>query len=203
MKKWIPALGIAGAVILAGLFLFLRFSHKHKENPIPENSVALASNRLATNDSLRAQAGSNQTSSNGAVNALSAPAAPTSQRPGEAVLSNTTPRRFLFGSADTGSNIDPSTVLGNMRNVIARYGSQFGGNPVGTNPEITAALNGENPKQVKFLTEDSGLRINGQGELVDSWGTPFFFHQISGTEMEIRSAGPDRKMWTGDDLVTK
>jgi hypothetical protein len=47
------------------------------------------------------------------------------------------------------------------------------------------------------------LRINARGELVDYWGTPFFFHQLSGTEMEIRSAGPDRVMWTVDDLVTR
>jgi len=99
--------------------------------------------------------------------------------------------------------MDPLTVLGNLRNVIANYGSRYGGNPVGENAEITRALNGENPNGAKFITEESGLRINGQGELVDYWGTPFFFHQVSGTQMEIRSAGPDKQMWTADDLVTK
>jgi len=90
-----------------------------------------------------------------------------------------------------------------MRITINQYGSMFGGNPVGTNPEITKALNGDNPRQVRFIKEELGLRINGQGDLVDYWGTPFFFHQLSGTEMEIHSAGPDRIMWTADDLVTK
>jgi hypothetical protein len=99
--------------------------------------------------------------------------------------------------------MDPATMLGNMRIVINQYGSMFGGNPVGTNPEITHALNGGNAKEVKFINSESGLRINGRGELVDYWGTPFFFHQLSGNQTEIRSAGPDRKMWTGDDLVTK
>ncbi len=110
---------------------------------------------------------------------------------------------FLVGSADAPPPMDPETVVGNMRIAIINYGSMFKGNPVGTNPEITAALNGGNPKEVKFIKEDSGLRINGRGELVDYWGTPFFFHQISGTEMEIRSAGPDGKMWTADDVVMK
>ena len=77
----------------------------------------------------------------------------------------------------------------------------FGGNPVGTNPEITRALNGGNAKQVQFVHPEDGLRINEQGEMVDPWGTPFFFHQLSGKVMEIHSAGPDRKMWTADDLV--
>jgi hypothetical protein len=47
------------------------------------------------------------------------------------------------------------------------------------------------------------MRVNGDGELVDPWGTPYFFHQLSGTDMEIRSAGPDKTMWTDDDLMTK
>lgn len=89
-----------------------------------------------------------------------------------------------------------------MRTTIRQYGSTFGGNPVGTNPEITGALQGDNPKQINFLKPD-GNRVNATGELVDPWGTPYFFHQISGEEMEIRSAGPDRVMYTGDDLVTR
>ena len=99
--------------------------------------------------------------------------------------------------------LTPAAVLRNMRSVVRNYGAQCGGNPFGNNREITAKLNGGNPKQIVFLKEEDGMRINERGELIDNWGTPFFFHQISGTEMEIRSAGPDRKMWTPDDLVLK
>ena len=53
---------------------------------------------------------------------------------------------FLLGSADTPPAMEPATVLSNMRIAIQQYGSRFGGNPVGTNPEITKALNGDNPK---------------------------------------------------------
>ena len=89
-----------------------------------------------------------------------------------------------------------------MRTRIRQYGSTFGGNPVGTNPEITKALQGDNPKQINFLKAD-GNRVNAKGELVDPWGTPYFFHQLSGNEMEIRSAGPDQIMYTSDDQVIK
>ena len=99
--------------------------------------------------------------------------------------------------------LTPAAVLQNMRSVVRDYGARFGGNPFGNNREITAKLNGGNSKQIVFLKEEDGMRINQRGELIDNWGTPFFFHQISGTEMEIRSAGPDRKMWTPDDLVLK
>jgi len=99
--------------------------------------------------------------------------------------------------------LTPAAVMQNMRSAVRDYGARFGGNPFGNNREITAKLNGGNPRQIVFLKEDDGMRINQRGELIDNWGTPFFFHQISGTDMEIRSAGPDRKMWTADDLILK
>ena len=104
---------------------------------------------------------------------------------------------------EVASGLPPLTVLENMRSTFHQYQARFGGNPVGTNPEITKALNGGNQKSVVFLDPDAGLRINDKGELIDNWGTPFFFHQLSRTVMEIHSAGPDRKMWTADDLVIK
>jgi hypothetical protein len=99
--------------------------------------------------------------------------------------------------------LTPSTVMENVRATLRNYSSRFGGNPVGTNQEITRMLNGANPGQTPFLQGENGLAVNDQGELVDNWGTPFFFHQLSRTEMEIHSAGPDRRMWTADDLVLK
>jgi hypothetical protein len=96
-----------------------------------------------------------------------------------------------------------ATVLDNARVAIHNYAAAFGENPVGNNAEITAALTGKNPKQINFISAEAGLRMNAAGELLDAYGTPFFFHQLSGKVMEIHSAGEDRKMWTFDDLVTK
>ncbi len=75
-----------------------------------------------------------------------------------------------------------------------------GGNPVGENAEITAALSGANPLRFAFLPRGHRA-VNARGELCDRWGTPFRFHQVSGQQMEIRSAGPDRKFLTDDDAV--
>ena len=74
------------------------------------------------------------------------------------------------------------------------------GNPIGSNAEITAALTGKNKIRFAFIPPTHPA-INRAGELCDRWGTPFFFHAESGTRMEIRSAGPDKKMWTDDDAV--
>jgi hypothetical protein len=72
------------------------------------------------------------------------------------------------------------------------------GNPVGDNAEITAALAGKNRLGFAFIPRNHPA-IDAQGELCDRWGTPFRLHQASGTLMEIRSAGPDRKFATADD----
>jgi len=101
------------------------------------------------------------------------------------------------------TNLAPDLVLDNVRSAIHNYGSMFNGNPVGVNSEITSQLNGHNPKQADFIRPEAGMRVNDRGELVDPWGTPYFFHQLSGTEMQIRSAGPDKIMWTADDMVTE
>ena len=104
---------------------------------------------------------------------------------------------------DNSATIPAAVVLQNVRRAVRQYGDMFNGNPVGTNPEITAALSGKNPRQINFIDGEGGMRVNGNGEMIDPWGTPYFFHQISGSEMEIHSAGPDRIMWTADDLVAR
>lgn len=76
------------------------------------------------------------------------------------------------------------------------------GNPVGDNDEITAQLLGRHPRSPAIaLINPRSPAIDPQGQLVDRWGTPYFFHALSANHMEIRSAGPDRKMWTADDVV--
>ena len=101
------------------------------------------------------------------------------------------------------TNCSPAIVLENMRRAVRQFGAMFAGNPVGTNPEITRQLAGDNPKHINFLSAEAGMRVNQNGELVDPWGRPYFFHQISGAEMEIRSAGADGQMWTADDRVAR
>jgi hypothetical protein len=74
------------------------------------------------------------------------------------------------------------------------------GNPVGNNADITAAMTGRNRLRYA-LVPPRHPAINADGELVDRWGTPYFFHQLDGRRMEIRSAGPDRRLHTEDDAL--
>jgi hypothetical protein len=86
--------------------------------------------------------------------------------------------------------------------MIRDYRTIEGTNPVGTNSEIMKAVMGGNSKEAK-LGPPEGQSLNGQGELVDRWGTAYFFHQMSATHMEIHSAGPDKTFGTPDDLVSR
>ena len=91
-------------------------------------------------------------------------------------------------------------AIDNLEFSFRDYAAALGGNPVGTNAEITAALLGDNSKQLR-LTIPEGSTMNKDGELCDPWGSAWFFHQLSGTKMEIHSAGPDHTLYTADDFV--
>jgi len=86
-----------------------------------------------------------------------------------------------------------------LRDYRARLGE---GNPSGTNAEIMKEVMGGNRVRAR-LGPPEGQSVNEQGELLDRWGTPYFFHSLSMNEMELRSSGPDRTMWTADDIVVK
>ena len=86
--------------------------------------------------------------------------------------------------------------------MVTDYHTVNGENPVGTNAEIMAAIMGKNARQA-VLGPPEGMNLNSNGELVDEWGTPYFFHQLSKDDMEIHSAGPDRIMGTSDDIVVR
>jgi hypothetical protein len=198
MKRWLPGILLICAIVAVAWYLASR--SKTQSPPIPDIPADSNTTVAALHNSKPAAA---------APGRQETPPTPSQSNP--SVSTSTTvpsapakPLPYIVGSADAPpTNISPQIVLENMRRAVVNYGSTFSGNPVGTNPEITAALNGENPKQIKFIDPEAGLRINGEGELVDPWGTPFFFHQLSATDMEIRSAGPDKIMWTADDLVIK
>ncbi len=106
------------------------------------------------------------------------------------------------------SSVEPTrpttlaTELEHVRTIVRDYRLMFLQNPIGSNAEITKVLAGKNPKKVNFLAGEES-HISAEGELLDRWGTPYFFHQISGTEMEIRSAGPDKRLWTEDDVIVR
>ena len=89
-------------------------------------------------------------------------------------------------------------LLHDCQSIIKDFDSYF----LPENREIVAFLQGKNRDRLAWIPKGYQF-INEKGELVDRWGTPLFFHRESGLQFELRSAGPDRKHWTKDDVSTK
>ncbi len=74
------------------------------------------------------------------------------------------------------------------------------GYPTGLNYEITNQLLGQNSAQLAVLDADHP-RVSVNGEIIDSWGTPYYFHSETSSDISIQSAGPDLLQYTEDDIV--
>lgn len=113
--------------------------------------------------------------------------------------------RVLPGAQETVEGFNdpshpPERDLAIIEEALARFRRVFGRNPPGgENAEIVAGLLGGNSKKLAVIPPDFPA-VNAAGELVDRWSTPFHFHPVSATVIEVISAGPDRALWTADDI---
>jgi len=169
------------AVVLIGLGLTMIFWSTHRA-PTKKEQAPSASAQSATSHNLP---------SANLASPLSAVRSPLSPKP-------PSPLADELNSPYTTIQRDLQVLNG----VLLAWQTNFHGqgNPVGDNAAITAALTGKNPLKFQFIRRDHPA-IDARGELCDRWGTPLFFHALSGTRMELRSAGPDRLMDTDDDVV--
>ncbi len=126
-----------------------------------------------------------------------------------AVKSETLPEPppLLEGPITLGQLADPGAsphqkihrVHGLLQNYVTVMKSR-GGPPLSTNAEFTRALTGSNRLGSIFLASDNPA-ISPAGELIDAWGSPYFFHVLAADAVEIVSAGPDRIPFNSDDLI--
>jgi hypothetical protein len=183
-------IGIAIGIVLALYFFSHRNAHPAPTRTVEQQNAAVAAALAAQNSNT--------------ISVIQSNFAPAQTASAQAAAGSAaelaTPPAGASAPLEV-TNIPPETAIENMSRAIRQYGQMFGGNPVGTNPEFAKQLGGDNPKHINFISEDSGMRLDGNGELVDPWGTPYFFHQLSGSDTEVRSAGPDRVMYTSDDIV--
>lgn len=111
----------------------------------------------------------------------------------------------VHGAADelsqlvSGEQLTPEEKLQGVGQLLYTYRQGLGGLPSGQNEDVVAALLGGNEKHTALLRGDCPAIRNGQ--LVDTWDTPYWFHSVSSRQMEVRSAGPDRQLFTADDLI--
>lgn len=75
----------------------------------------------------------------------------------------------------------------------------FASLPLAENRDFTRLLTGNNKQKFGWILPDHSS-LSREGELMDRFGSPIFFHRESALITEVRSAGEDRKMWTDDDV---
>ena len=188
-----PGLWIAAAALAAVLVVMLAMPEKKAAAPVVATPTEEAKKTAETNDALPPEQPAPVAPEPSVALVPAIPSKPALPRDPDDPIPPVKP----ITPADRDNTL---RVLDNIQFALRDYRSALGENPVGTNAEITSALLGNNRKQAKVPLPE-GATLNGLGELCDPWGTPYFFHQQSATRMEIRSSGPDHKMWTADDVM--
>jgi len=94
---------------------------------------------------------------------------------------------------------DVDTLHALLRQHLRRLGRREG-LPIGNDSDLAAVLKGQNPMKYAALPINHPA-FGSNGRLCDRWGSPYFVHPVAEADFEIRSAGPDRKMFTPDDLI--
>jgi hypothetical protein len=141
------------------------------------------------------------------------PASPSIQAPGPAPFAKSpptpvTPSSRIEYSPLAEQLIDPGIPPAEEVQLVQQLFSQYRtalqnrpGPPVGDNQDLVQVLTGRNPLKRPLIPKNSP-RIDAAGRLLDRWGQPFHIHAISDRWIEVRSAGPDRRLFTADDSVT-
>lgn len=69
-----------------------------------------------------------------------------------------------------------------------------------TNEDLAEFLLGKNSYKTPYLSAGSSI-LNAEQQLIDRWNSPLRVHPVSSKTLEIRSAGPDKKYFTKDDIT--
>ena len=141
--------------------------------------------------SARDQAAQASVNTNASAAMTAAPGGNTSALLGENILRG-------YGDTNFPPENDLTLMARLMENSVLLLKSAAN-RPLSANEDWADLFRGRNSAQEKFLP-DQHVALNARGQLVDRWGTPLFFHSLGSGRHELRSAGPDRKLWTADDL---
>jgi hypothetical protein len=101
---------------------------------------------------------------------------PTLKPKKEVVLMTIAQLATTLNSPETNVENDFTT----LETILREYRRQYQGNPSGENIEISAALMGDNDRGLGFIPKLGKNQINAQGELIDRWGSPYFFCRPDG-----------------------
>ena len=151
--------------------------------------------RVAKKNSLAPTAETNSEIAVTSTDAHVVPPTTLAQKP-DALLGETILRDYASPRTTPENDL---TSLAHLMNNFGLLVKSSADRPMSANEDWAAAFRGLNPAHKRFLP-DTHVALDAQGRLVDRWGTPLFFHALGNRRFDLRSAGPDKKLWTEDDL---
>jgi hypothetical protein len=171
---------------------------------LPLALVGLAASWLIPRCSREAPGAAHSSPGSGAPSALAPPRPAYS--PARPALTSVTPDPRLPRSplADTlhSPTQDPREDLVIIGQMLGLYRERFDAYPAfETNAQLVNALAGANPERIGLLPRDHPAISAADGQLLDRWGSPYHAHALGRDALELRSAGPDRVLYTADDLL--
>jgi hypothetical protein len=101
--------------------------------------------------------------------------------------------------AEDGSPGEDLAALGDLVEGYLHSGLGDARRSIGFNEDLAAALT-----DVHALGEaalPAGHPALRDGRVIDRWGTPWQVHPVAGDLLQLRSAGPDQRLYTADDVV--
>ena len=96
----------------------------------------------------------------------------------------------------------PAEDLASLQDLVTGYLQSGLGDTrrsIGFNEDLVPALADRSALGDAALPADHPAIRDGR--LLDRWGTPWQVHPLAGDLIQLRSAGPDRRLYTDDDLV--
>lgn len=101
--------------------------------------------------------------------------------------------------AADGSAAEDLAALADLTTSYLQSGPGGSRRAIGFNEDLAAALtDGDALGESALPAAHPALR---DGRLIDRWGTPWQVHPLAEASLQLRSAGPDRRLYTADDLV--
>lgn len=180
-RRGIVALAVVAAVIAVAIFVALR-----NEQPAP----AVTATAPTPAPIFEPQQNERSTVAR-AADAAPSPAPRDSRTSGSPLAAELNAPRF-------DAQHDVETLHAMLRQYLRiLHGRQ--GHPIGNDADLARVLTGHNPMKLVVLPTDHPALSDGR--LRDRWGTPYFIHPRGRLSFEIRSAGPDRRLFTADDVV--
>lgn len=111
-----------------------------------------------------------------------------------------TPLAAELHRADSSAQQDVDT----LKQIIQQYLEAIQnrpGPPIGDDADLARVLQGRNPLKLVVIPASHPI-FSADGRMRDRFGTPYHVHARNSTAIDIRSAGPDRKLFTADDFVS-